>query len=192
MRVVLLYSNSRLIHCLSTSADQTQHTSSGSSTNVGAIVGGVIGGLAFLTLLLLGLLFFLRRHREAEPTSSNSEAGVAIQTQAQRNNVSSSREPMMIEPFLASRSVPVPRATGASTVPTTASSSNIASQWPSDSSQQGRTGSSTVTDMSAPSIPPSKQNFSSNRRPSTHPSSDSQYVSLSARVKQGQLKIIQI
>ncbi len=189
MRVVLLYSNSRLIHCLSTSADQTQHTSSGSSTNVGAIVGGVIGGLAFLTLLLLlGLLFFLRRrrHREAESTSSNSE----VQTQAQRNNVSSSREPMMIEPFLASRSVPVHPASGASTVPTTASSSNIASQWPSDSSQQGRTGSSTVIDLSAPSLPSSKQNCSSNRRPSTHPSSDSQYVSLSARVKQGQLKII--
>ncbi|KAI0783847.1 hypothetical protein BC629DRAFT_529103 [Irpex lacteus] len=32
--------------------------------------------------------------------------------------------------------------------------------------------------MSAPSIPPSKQNSSSNRRPSTHPSSDSQATSV--------------
>lgn len=169
----------------STGTDQPQHTSSGSKTNVGAIVGGVVGGIAFL--VLLALFFFLRRrrHHAAESAQPNPEAGAATQAQARRNNFSSSQEPMMVEPFIASQTIPVPHTTGASTIPTTTtSSSNLTSPWPPVGSHYGgTTETSSVIDLTAPSLPPLKQDTYGYTRPPTHVPSNSEYVSLLMWIK---------
>ncbi|KAI0091113.1 hypothetical protein BDY19DRAFT_683926 [Irpex rosettiformis] len=108
---------------------------------VGPIVGGVIGGVAFLVLILLAL-FFLRR-RDHQRTNSNQH-GDHPSAQYRRHHTSASREPMMIEPFHVSRYGAVPHVEPGSTFAT--GSGSGASQWPPVVSQFGEAtqGSSSV------------------------------------------------
>jgi len=63
--------------------------SSGSANHVGAIAGGVIGGVALILLILLGLFFFLRLRRRNKRSRSASAGGDAVAGTGKWNGLSS-------------------------------------------------------------------------------------------------------
>ncbi|KAK0199091.1 hypothetical protein F5146DRAFT_1022100 [Armillaria mellea] len=56
------------------SSNNNDQTDSSSSSNAGAIAGGVVGGLATLTLLVLGVLMYQRRQRRKHEGTSNQRS----------------------------------------------------------------------------------------------------------------------
>ncbi|KAF9256009.1 hypothetical protein L218DRAFT_1081560 [Marasmius fiardii PR-910] len=55
----------------------TSPTSSNHENNVGAIAGGIVGGLAALALIIIGILFFIRRSRKKVQTHMEESITVA-------------------------------------------------------------------------------------------------------------------
>ncbi|KAK1832154.1 hypothetical protein QBC39DRAFT_75804 [Podospora conica] len=65
-----------------TSGTKTSHTpaaSSSSSTPIGAIVGGVVGGVAVLALIAFGIFFIIRRNKKPDPPTPSPIAPETVQ-----------------------------------------------------------------------------------------------------------------